>query len=56
MNKFLMITLVITTSFLFGCQSAPPKPPEPIGEKSSVNPSTVYLIDLYKKEVNNVKH
>ncbi|WP_299496358.1 hypothetical protein [uncultured Shewanella sp.] len=46
MNKLLFFVAAIVLS---ACSSIP-KPVEPEGDKSNVNPPVVYLIELYKKE------
>jgi hypothetical protein len=45
-----LLTILLISVVLVGCQSAPPPPPEPKGEKSEVNPPIVFLIDLYQKQ------
>lgn len=39
MKKICVLVLILSTGF--GCTSTPPKPPEPIGEKTLVNPSNI---------------
>ncbi|UJF17251.1 hypothetical protein L0B53_00290 [Vibrio sp. SS-MA-C1-2] len=38
--------LIIVTLSLTACSSSPPKPPEPSGEYSAVNPAEIQLSDL----------
>ena len=45
-----IIFIILTVSFSIACSSSPPKPPQPEGELSNVNPSEININDLIQKK------